>query len=521
MPTADNPDSTKSRTYDGKRVSIALAVLGVALLVVRLVAMAYVPLMDTTESRYGDTARRMAESGDWITPWYTDNVPFWGKPPLMFWTSAFGINVLGKQEIASRLPHLLLAIVLLAVTMRIARRRNPVSVVPTACILGSSVLFWTVAGSVVADIALALGCALTFDGVHRALMEGEKRSRAARIVDAVSVVAGFTAGLLSKGPVALALTIPPILLWAIVNRQGKALFKNLPWIAIIVATAAATCPWYILAEQKTPGFLDYFLIGEHWRRFVIPKWTSEYGDAHEYPIGTIVMYAFVGTLPWSVLLPVAAAVCRRSLRSPSRVAEPAMPGPERLFFLFWAMAPVALFLPARNILSTYMLPGLPAFAILFTDWFQHRLGDRITRRWVAAGLAFVVLIGTIATVSLLTPAQLDRYSVKRLVQAYATVDNDRDPANPWAHLVFLDNRPFSGSYYTDGQARIVTVSDFEMSRFGTSTVYLVVQPGPATDSALRRIESIGHGTGLAGKFGRYQLWSVDPIVGSPPVPDRR
>ncbi|HHH9695582.1 TPA: ArnT family glycosyltransferase, partial [Pseudomonas aeruginosa] len=80
---------------------------------IRLLSLGSYPLMDTTEARYGEVARKMAELGDWITPWYDVGVPFWGKPPLAFWLSAGGQLLLGANEFASRLPHWLLGVLVL------------------------------------------------------------------------------------------------------------------------------------------------------------------------------------------------------------------------------------------------------------------------------------------------------------------------------------------------------------------------------------------------------------------------
>ena len=76
-------------------------------LCLRLVTLALYPIMDTTEARYAEIARRMAELGDWVTPWYDHDVPFWGKPPLSFWLTATSFHLFGVSEFTARLPHFL------------------------------------------------------------------------------------------------------------------------------------------------------------------------------------------------------------------------------------------------------------------------------------------------------------------------------------------------------------------------------------------------------------------------------
>lgn len=71
--------------------------------------MIWLPLSDTTEPRYVEIARIMAESGDWITPWLSEGTPLWGKPPLSIWCQAISFGVLGVSEFAARLPSLLSA----------------------------------------------------------------------------------------------------------------------------------------------------------------------------------------------------------------------------------------------------------------------------------------------------------------------------------------------------------------------------------------------------------------------------
>jgi len=48
--------------------------------------------MDKTEARYGEIARLMSETGNWITPQIDYGLPFWAKPPLSTWASALSIS---------------------------------------------------------------------------------------------------------------------------------------------------------------------------------------------------------------------------------------------------------------------------------------------------------------------------------------------------------------------------------------------------------------------------------------------
>lgn len=52
----------------------------------------FFPLFDTTESRYAEIARKMLETGNWVTLQQDYGVPFWAKPPLSIWLSAFLCN---------------------------------------------------------------------------------------------------------------------------------------------------------------------------------------------------------------------------------------------------------------------------------------------------------------------------------------------------------------------------------------------------------------------------------------------
>ncbi|WP_413691509.1 hypothetical protein [Psychromonas sp. KJ10-2] len=54
------------------RITIFISVI----MLIRLVSLQLYPLMDTTEARYGEMARLMVETNNWITPLFNYDVPF-------------------------------------------------------------------------------------------------------------------------------------------------------------------------------------------------------------------------------------------------------------------------------------------------------------------------------------------------------------------------------------------------------------------------------------------------------------
>ena len=72
-------------------------------MLIRLVSLALYPLMDPTEARYAEMARKMLELGDFVVLHYTYESPFWGKPPLSFWGSALGMSLFGVNEFGARI----------------------------------------------------------------------------------------------------------------------------------------------------------------------------------------------------------------------------------------------------------------------------------------------------------------------------------------------------------------------------------------------------------------------------------
>src|SRR5690606_9917714 len=116
-----------------------------------------------------------------------------------------------------------------------------------------------------------------------------------------------------------------------------------------------------LAELKTPGFLDYFIIGEHFSRFLVPGWQGDlYGTAHKAAPGSIWLSLLPATFPWGLL---SAFLLVKAWRQHGLRAFLKLPS-SSIYLFITALFPALFFTAAGNILWTYLLPGLAPLAML-------------------------------------------------------------------------------------------------------------------------------------------------------------
>lgn len=418
----------------GKQNARLIVALLVLLLLVRLAAMAGLPLMDTTEARYGEIARKMAEYGDWVTPWHDVGVPFWAKPPLSFWLTAISFKIFGVSEFTARLPHLLCGLAMAGLVWDFARRRfGRREALLSVSLLAGAALFFVASGAVMTDAALVLCLTLAMHAFWMALHAG---TAAARLRSGGLFFAALGLGLLAKGPLIIVLVVLPLGPWLILSRRWREAWRSLPWLGGLLLAAAIAVPWYVLAEVRTPGFLDYFLIGEHWHRFVTPGWGGDlYGKAHRYAPGTIWLFALTALLPWTVIVPLAGLFGRRAGLAPAR--------PEMLYLLLWALMPLLFFTAARNIIWPYVLPAMPALALLAGAWLARR--NLQAEAWVAGGLVVLVIASAAGAVDGLCSGRIAGATARELVRACGS-------AQP---LIFIGERPFSASFYSQGRAGVL------------------------------------------------------------------
>ena len=411
-----------------------MALLILALLIVRLVSLAFYPFFDTTESRYGEIARIMLQTDDWITPQIDYNIPFWGKPPFHTWMSAIGMNYFGFNEFGARVPHLLIALFTLLVMAKFTRTvATKQQALFSALIMCSSVGFILASGMVMTDSALLFSYTLAMVSFWFNWQKINPKLYGHLFFVALGL------GMLIKGPVMVVLVGIALVVWSIWQRNLLAALKSLPWLTGLLTFLVVTLPWYIAAEIKTPGFIEYFIIGEHINRFLVSGWEGDlYGSAHVRPRGSIWLFAIICAFPWSFVLLKAGW---KKLTNKNQPTHHKLEQQKLSHYLVcWMISPLILFTFAGNILPIYALPGFSAMAILISIHVQPKTKHLA---FASSTLVLITLVFTALSSAWVTP--------KTQAPLLLPVKSEL----PKAELYYWQDRPFSAQFYSFGQAQTI------------------------------------------------------------------
>ena len=328
----------------------------------RIISMVFLPLADTTEARYANTAMIMAKLGDWITPYYDYGVPFWGKPPLSFWAQALSYKFLGVHDYTPRVPSLLITLCTAwLIYILVKRFHGKLSALLAIVIYSSMLLVFSLSGAVITDPYLTFSTTLSL--VAFVMVINDK----VRVWNYLFFV-GIGLGILTKGPLAAVVVFGVIILWVLFSYKKRvALLSKLPWKSGLLLTILICVPWYIAAEIKTPGFLRYFILGENLGRFIDTGWHGDkYGYVHKNPHGTIWIMWLLASLPWGLH---ALFFGVKNLFRKSGLFT-ALRHDLIAFYTIWMLFIMLFFTFGGNVIWTYVLPSLPALAILLALYFN-------------------------------------------------------------------------------------------------------------------------------------------------------
>ncbi|AFZ31029.1 glycosyl transferase family 39 [Gloeocapsa sp. PCC 7428] len=341
-------------------------------------------LVDETEPLFAEAARQMTVTGDYITPYFNEETRF-DKPPLVYWLMAIAYSTIGVNEWAVRLPSAISAFVLVCLgfytllffgvgTSDSYTRSSSLTPRSFFCAglgaaliaLNPETIAWARIG--VSDMLLTgcMCCALLCFFVGYA--QPSKPQVQTRWYLAFYVLVGLA--ILAKGPVAIVL--PGIIIGLFLLYVGK--FRDvlremrIVWGSLLILAIAI--PWYILVIGANGWDYINSFFGYH----NIERFTGVVNN-HSAPWYFYFVVVLLGFAPWSIYLPVAIAQTRFWKRSYWRSTHRSTH--LGLFALFWFASIFGFFTIAVTKLPSYVLPLMPAAAILVALVWSDRLNRRV------------------------------------------------------------------------------------------------------------------------------------------------
>ncbi len=431
------------------KISSPFSLIVFILLIFRGVLNALIPLMDKTEARYAEIARIMAETNNWITPQIDYGIPFWAKPPLSTWFSAISFEVFGVNEFAARFPYLILSTLMVFLVGKYAKRKGLNFFIPGVILL-TIPEFLIHAGVVSTDTSLAFCVTL----VMLSFWEGIKEN--SKTIWKYLFFVGIGLGLLAKGPIIIILTGPPIFFWLIISNKFKLLWKSFPWILGILLTSLIAIPWYYIAEIKSEGFINYFIVGEHFKRFLSSDWKGDkYGFPKSQPLGMIWIFLFLFALPWIQVVIGKFWKTRRTILKDNWAT----------YLLLWLLWTPLFFSVSKSLIHPYIMPVMVPLALLTTYWWND---IKHSKNIIRASLLFPIFI-LIFYIGLTISGKKEFYfkTDKYLIE------NHSDKNLPIYHW---QKKSYSGQFYSKGKIEAIKNNDELKNKLLQQESFLVIIP---------------------------------------------
>ncbi len=449
-------------------------------------------LWEPDEGRYVTVGLQMLRTGDWINPQLHHEQPHMTKPPLTYWLIASGVSLLGRNELATRLPGAISLAVLAGCAAAMARRVAKGNVGASAVMMATSALPFFASNIVTTDTLLAAmeGVAMTgFVLAWRRLDSPQPHSPHGEVTTGAFhrgwlwlMWVGFGLAFLTKGPPGL---LPLMAVIAVVawHDRWRGLFQLFFTPGLLVGLAIGLW-WFAVILIRNPDMMNYFLRHEVVGRVM----TDEHGRNPEWYMAFMYIPILIGgLLPWAV----------EWWPNPQRPPyaggiRSAFGSPELRLLILWVLLPLIVFMLARSRLPLYVVPLMLPLVLLTA---RRVPADWIRWRQTQAAI-LIVVVGLLGVRFWLGHSSLGRDSreVARKIDVPADL----------REVVFVGSRAWYGlSLYLDTEIETMPVEELADELAEREGTVLMVMPEEHAEDLLTLVQQSG--------------WSVE----SPQVIDER
>lgn len=450
------------------------------------------------EGRYVGVAWGLRH-GDALLP-TLHGLPYFHKPPLMYWIDAAAMVVLGPVEIAARLAPVFGAWLLGAALWWHLRREAGARTAGWALLVLATMPLFFGAGQfanhdmlVAGWITVAMLCALR--AVEPQAVAWRRWTVAAWAAAALAV--------LSKGLIGVVLPALVLVPWLLWRRRWRGLARLLHPSGVL-AFALLALPWFVAMQQRVPGFAEYFFVEQHFRRYAAG------GFNNVQPAWFFVVALPLLTLPWSLWLPAAV----RALGGDARHEAPpgGRPG-GRLdgLYAWWIVVVVLFFSLPESKLVGYVLPALAPWAALLARAATRAEAPRAGgpgRPFVTAAVgSALVCVAAMAAI-----AARDGASHRDVGRALAGLRDAGD------RVVLVDEPFFDLPFYARLTTPPLVLADWQDPAIPRRDDWRKeLQDAARFASPADAARLVDHGRAASLLCGRGTVWFVAPPAWAPPA----
>jgi 4-amino-4-deoxy-L-arabinose transferase-like glycosyltransferase len=166
-------------------------------------------------------------------------------------------------------------------------------------------------------------------------------------------------GVLTKGLIAAAIPAAVLVIYSLASRDFSP-WRKVHWKWGLPLFLTIVVPWHWAAATRLPDFLQFYFVREHFARYLTPM------AERVEPWWFFGMVFLLGTLPWT-------ASALRVLASGWRSRRASGEFNPSLFLWIWVIFIIVFFSLSDSKLMPYILPIMPALALLIGTLPTHTL----------------------------------------------------------------------------------------------------------------------------------------------------
>jgi len=341
-------------------------------------------LWDNSETAYGEVAREILLTHDWIVM-HLNGDPWFVQPPLYFWLAAAAARWFGLSSFALRLPSALATVAMSGVLgVAVARVAGVRAGTIAAIVLATSLMQAIVGRLAIMDALLDLCVLVAILSLYRAF--DPQTGARARTTAVLVAAAALAFGTLAKGPVAPVIVGLVIGVWLWCERRACTPLERPPraaWLAAVALYALIVLPWFVAISLRVGPQAAVELIGH----YTVGRYTGiieNQGGALYYYVPVLIL----GFFPWIAFAPLAFVrafhLGRDRDGSLARLA------------LVWTLVPFVFFSLAQTKLPNYVALLVPALAIIVALWFDSSADGADRVGGVVSAASVPLFVGAVA-----------------------------------------------------------------------------------------------------------------------------